>query len=384
VSDRYPQPVAEQPTLQEIPFADLSGLHAPFKEDALAAFDALIERSEFGIGETVAAFEAAFARFCDVDECVGVSNGLDALRLLLQAAGVRPRDEVIVPAMTFIATFAAVSQLGATPVPVDVSWDDYCIDPAAIEAAVGSRTRVLLPVHLYGQLADMAAVAAVAGRLGLPIVEDACQAHGASRAGYTPARGTMGAAFSFYPGKNLGAMGDAGAVVTSDADIAEQVRTLRVHGERAKYRHERIGWTARLDAFQAAILTLKLQRLADWNLERRAIAGLYSELLDAAGDLALPPVAPQSEHVWHLYVVRTSDPAALADHLHARGIATGRHYPEPPHLTEALAPLGHAAGSFPVAEELARTGLSLPIFPGMTETQVEAVVAAVSDYFRKP
>jgi dTDP-4-amino-4,6-dideoxygalactose transaminase len=373
--------VAEQTTLQAVPFNDLAGLHAPFKEDALAAFDDLIDRSEFGVGPTVAEFETAFARFCGAEECVGVSNGLDAIRLLLQTAGVGPGDEVIVPAMTFIATYAAVSQLGAVPVPVDVTWDDYGLDPSAIEAAVGSRTRAVVPVHLYGQLADMAAIGAVAMRLGLPIVEDACQAHGASRAGYVPAHGTVGAAFSFYPGKNLGAMGDAGAVVTSDPEIAEQVRVLRVHGERTKYRHERIGWTARLDAFQAAVLTLKLRHLAEWNAERRTIAALYSELLDGVGDLGLPPVATESEHVWHLYVVRTASPAALSDHLQSRGVGTGRHYPEPPHLTQAYAHLGHPAGSFPVAEELARTCLSLPIFPGMTQAQVEYVTGGITEYF---
>jgi dTDP-4-amino-4,6-dideoxygalactose transaminase len=239
----------------------------------------------------------------------------------------------------------------------------------------------VVPVHLYGQLADMAAIGSVAVRLGLPIVEDACQAHGASRAGHVPAQGTVGAAFSFYPGKNLGAMGDAGAVVTSDAEIAEQLRLLRVHGERTKYRHERIGWTARLDAFQAAVLTLKLRHVAEWNAERRTIAALYSERLDGVGDLGLPPVAPGSEHVWHLYVVRTADPTALAGHLQSRGIGTGRHYPEPPHLTEAYAQLGHPAGSFPVAEELARTCLSLPIYPGMTHAQVEYVTGGITEYF---
>jgi dTDP-3-amino-3,4,6-trideoxy-alpha-D-glucose transaminase len=274
-----------------------------------------------------------------------------------------------------------VSQLGAVPVPVDVTWDDYGLDPSALEAAVGARTRAVVPVHLYGQLADMAAIGAVAGRHSLPIVEDACQAHGASRAGHVPARQTVGAAFSFYPGKNLGAMGDGGAVVTSDADVAEQVRLLRVHGERTKYEHERIGWTARLDAFQAGVLTLKLRHVAEWNAKRRAIARRYGELLEGVGDLSLPPVAPESEHVWHLYVVRTADPTALADHLRACGVATGRHYPEPPHLTEAYRHLGYAAGSFPVAEELARTGLSLPLFPGMTRAQIDHVTGGITEYF---
>jgi dTDP-4-amino-4,6-dideoxygalactose transaminase len=230
-------------------------------------------------------------------------------------------------------------------------------------------------------MADMRRLREVAAAYGLTIVEDACQAHGAERDGLRAGTAGRAAAFSFYPGKNLGAMGDAGAVVTSDAEVAEQLRSLRVHGERTKYSHERIGWTARLDAFQAAVLTLKLRHLAEWNAERRTIAALYSELLDGAGDLGLPPVAPESEHVWHLYVVRTANPAALADHLQSRGVGTGRHYPEPPHLTEAYAHLGRPAGSFPVAEELARTCLSLPIFPGMTQAQVEHVAGGITEYF---
>lgn len=375
--------MAEQATLVEVPFADLAGLHADLKQDVLSRFDELIDRSEFGVGAAVAEFESAFAQWCGRTECVGLSSGLDALRLLLQAVGVGPGDEVVVPAMTFIATFAAVSQLGATPVPVDISPLDYNLDPAALEAATGPRTRAALPVHLYGQLADMARIREVAGRHGLQIIEDACQAHGATRDGFAPGQGTVGAASSFYPGKNLGAMGDAGAVVTDDPKVAERVRMLRVHGERAKYDHELVGWTARMDAFQAAVLTHKLAHLSRWNTERRAIAAAYSELLAGTGDLVLPPVAAGSDHVWHLYVIRTGNPDDLAEHLRTRAIATGRHYPDPPHLTPAYAHLGHDAGSFPVAEELARTALSLPVFPGMTQTQIEAVVSGVRDYFER-
>jgi dTDP-4-amino-4,6-dideoxygalactose transaminase len=369
-------------TLLKVPFVDLAGLHAGFREDVLAALADLIDRSEFGTGAAVETFEEAFARYCGASECVGVSSGIDALRLLLAAAGVAPGDEVIVPAMTFIATFAAVSQLEAVPVPVDISPDDYNIDARGVEPAVGPGVRWLLPVHLYGQLADMPALRTIAERHGLGIVEDACQAHGALRAGLPPGRGTAGAAFSFYPAKNLGAMGDAGAVVTDDPVIADRVRMLREHGQREKNHHDDIGWTGRLDAFQAAVLTCKLARLAEWNAERRAVARLYAELLAEVGDLVLPRVAPESEHVWHLYVVRTRDPAGLAGHLQSRSIATGRHYPTPPHLTEAYAHLGYAPGAFPVAEELAGTGLSLPIFPGMTQGQVESVAAAIEEYFR--
>ena len=230
----------------------------------------------------------------------------------------------------------------------------------------------------------MARIHAISARHEVVVVEDACQAHGAARDGIVSGQGTAGAAFSFYPAKNLGAMGDAGAVVTGDAAIADRVRMLREHGQREKNRHDHIGWTGRLDAFQAAVLTCKLAHVAEWNAERRALAQLYAEALAGVGDLMLPRVAAQSEHVWHVYVVRTHDPVALADHLRAWSIATGRHYPTPPHLTEAYAHLGYGTGSFPVAEELGRTCLSLPIFPGMTQTQVEAVATAIEEYFRGP
>jgi dTDP-4-amino-4,6-dideoxygalactose transaminase len=376
--------VAEQATALEVPFVDLGALHANLKEDILASLGDLIDHSEFGTGAAVAAFEEAFATFCGTSRCVGVSSGIDGLRLLLAAAGVSPGDEVIVPAMTFIATFAAVSQLGATPLPVDISPDDYTIDPAALEAVIRPRVRCLTPVHLYGQLADLARIHAIAANRDLVVVEDACQAHGAARDGLVPGRGTAGAAFSFYPAKNLGAMGDAGAVVTDDEAIVDRVRMLREHGQRVKNRHDQIGWTGRLDAFQAAVLTCKLPHVAEWNAERRAVAQFYAELLAGVGDLMLPRAAPQSDHVWHVYVVRTGDPVALADHLRARSIATGRHYPTPPHMTEAYAHLGYGPGSFPVAEELGRTCLSLPIFPGMTQEQVEAVATAIEGYFRSP
>jgi dTDP-4-amino-4,6-dideoxygalactose transaminase len=376
-------PVPEQASVTEVPFVDLAGINASLKEEILAGLSDLIDRSEFGTGAAVKEFEDSFATFCGAEECVGLSSGIDAVRLLLAAAGVAPGDGLIVPAMTFIATFAAVSQLGATPIPVDVSPDDYNLDPAAVEAAIGPGVNWLLPVHLYGQLADMAGLRAIAERHGLGVVEDACQAHGASRAGHVPGRGTVGAAFSFYPAKNLGAMGDAGAVVTNDRSIAEKVRMLRVHGQKEKNRHDLIGWTGRLDSFQAVVLTCKLSRLAEWNVERHAIATLYTELLAGVGDLVLPQVARDSEHVWHVYAVRTGDPVALADHLRARGIESGRHYPTPPHLTEAYAHLGYEPGAFPVAEELGRTELSLPIFAGMTQAQVETVASAVEEFFRE-
>lgn len=365
----------------EVPFLDLAALHSPLKEEILAAIGNLIDLSEFVIGATVARFEERFAAAAGRSFCVGTGSGLDAIRFALSAAGVGPGDEVIVPANTFVATFEAVSQVGATPVPVDVTVADYNVDPDAVEAAIGPRTRALLPVHLYGQLADMQRLRKIAARHRLVVVEDAAQAHGATRNGDHPGTGTAAAAYSFYAGKNLGAMGDAGGVVTDDANVAAHITLLREHGQSAKYVHDCIGWTSRLDAIQAAVLLCKLPHLARWNEERRSVAALYGELLAGVGDIVLPSVAPDSEPVWHLYVVRTDDPAALAVHLRKRGIQTGRHYPEPPHLSRAYAHLGHPRGSFPVTERLAGELLSLPIFPAMQQAQVETVCTAVEDFF---
>jgi dTDP-4-amino-4,6-dideoxygalactose transaminase len=331
----------------------------------------------------VAAFEEAFTRFCGTRSCVGVSSGLDALRLGLIAAGIQPGDEVIVPANTFVATLEAVTQAGGRPVLVDATELDYNLDVDASIQAVTPRTRFVLPVHLYGQLADMRAVSQLARAAGLKVVEDACQAHGAVRDGYRAGTSGLAGAFSFYPGKNLGAFGDAGTVVTDDEKLADTIRMLRQHGERAKYDHELEGYTSRLDTLQAIVLLHKLPHLAGWNEERRAIARLYDEALAGLGDLRLPPVASGSEPVWHLYPVRTADPDALAAFLRSREIGTGRHYPTAVHLTKAYEWLGYGRGAFRVAEALAAELLSLPIFPGMTEGDVAAVASAVADYFRR-
>jgi dTDP-4-amino-4,6-dideoxygalactose transaminase len=367
--------------VSSVPFIDLGPAHAPLRDEILEEIAALIDRNEFATGETVIAFERAFAAYCGTGDCVGTSSGLDALRLALIAAGLTLGDEVLVPANTFFATFEAVTQAGGVPVPVDASPDDYNIDVGAAAAAAGPRTRVLMPVHLYGQLADMRGLLRLAAQHDLVTIEDAAQAHGAVRDGYAPGMSSAGAAFSFYPAKNLGAMGDAGAVTTNDASIAETVRTLREHGQREKYVHELIGWTARLDAVQAAVLSVKLRRLDEWNEQRRIVAAAYSEELDGVGDLRLPPVAPGSEPVWHLYVVRTSNRDALAWHLGDRGIGVARHYPQPPHLSPAYVHLGYRPGDFPFAEQLAAEALSLPMYPGIRDDQVTAVVSAVKSYF---
>jgi dTDP-3-amino-3,4,6-trideoxy-alpha-D-glucose transaminase len=364
-----------------VPFLDLAPVHEGLKAELLAAISDLIDLGAFTNGAAVADFERAFAEHCGTRCCVGTASGLDALRLALIAAGIEPGDEVVVPAMTFVATFEAVTQAGGRPVVADVSDADDGLDPAAAAAALTGSTRFVVPVHLYGQIADMRALRSLAARHDLAIVEDACQAHGAERDGLRAGAAGTAAAFSFYPAKNLGAFGDAGAVVTDDARLARRLRVLREHGQRLKYRHEVEGYTARLDTIQALVLLRKLPLLEGWNEERRAAAAFYDAALAGVGDLRLPPVPEGSNPVWHLYVVRTQVRAPLADYLAERRIATGRHYPDPPHLTEAYAHLGYRRGEFPVAERLGDEALSLPMFPGISEAQLETVVEAISSFF---
>jgi dTDP-4-amino-4,6-dideoxygalactose transaminase len=371
-----------EPRTAVVPFVDLTHVHAELKSRLLQDVSSLIETGDFVNGPAVSQFEREFAAYCGTSACVGLSSGLDALRLGLLAVGVEQGDEVVVPAQTFVATLEAVTQAGGRPVLVDVGEADYNMDPAAAEAAITARTRALVPVHLYGQLADMERLAQLAPRKnGITIVEDAAQAHGAMRDGWKAgAAGTIGA-FSFYPAKNLGAMGDAGAATTDDPDLAARLRALREHGQYEKNDHSLDGYTARLDTIQALALLHKLPLLDGWNDQRRAAAAFYEHHLTGVGDVRLPPVAPGSEPVWHLYVVRTAQPDTLAAFLDERGIASGRHYPTPVHLTGAYEHLGYRRGAFPVAEALADEGLSLPIFPGISEEQLETVVTALSDYF---
>ncbi len=356
-------------------------MHVPLRERMLESISRVAEDGAFVNGPEVARFEQAFASYCGRGFCVGVSSGLDALRLALLAAGVGPGDEVILPAHTFFATAEAVGQVGATPVLVDISAADWNADPGAVEAAMGPATRAVVPVHIYGQLADMEALEPIADNHGADMIADACQAHGAVRSGRRAGGTGVAAAFSFYPTKNLGAFGDAGACVTDSPELASRIRALREHGQFTKHVHELQGFTARLDTIQAAVLLHKLPLLDEWNDQRRAAAAAYSQALDGLGDLRLPPVPAGSEPVWHLYVVRTRYPDGLRRFLAERGIGTGRHYPQSLHLEPALAHLGHRRGEFPVAESLAGECLSLPVFPGIAEEQIEAVVAGVRDYF---
>jgi len=370
------------PRRSAVPFLDLGPSHSVLKQQILAAVSELIEEGAFTNGSQVATFETAFAEYCGTRHAVGLASGLDALRLGLLAAGIEPGDEVVVPAATFVATLEAVTQARGRPVVVDIGDSDYGLDIEATAAALGPRVRFLLPVHLYGQMADLRGILRLASENGLQVVEDACQAHGASRDGLRAGAGGLAGAFSFYPAKNLGAFGDAGALVTDDEDLAARVRALREHGQREKYRHEIEGYTARLDTIQALVLLCKLASLDAWNDQRRAGARRYAEALTGVGDLRLPPVATGSQPVWHLFVVQTAHPIRLAAYLAERGIGTGRHYPEPPHLSAAFAFLGHKCGEFPVAERLARQTLSLPLFPGISDAQIDAVVQAVGAYFR--
>jgi dTDP-4-amino-4,6-dideoxygalactose transaminase len=375
----YPRIVAETAigTVPTIPYLDLS-LTPELKTEILAEIKRLVESGAFTNGPQVENFERDFAAYCDAAHCVGVASGLDALRLALLAAGLEPGEEVVVPALTFAATLEAVTQTGGVPVIADIGEVDYCLDLEAAASAVSPRTRFLLPVHLYGQMADLTLLET----LGLPIIEDACQAHGARRDGCNAGSTGHAAAFSFYPTKNLGAFGDAGALTTSDEEVAATVRALREHGQFRKYEHELEGYTARLDTIQAVVLLHKLPLLEAWNERRRRAAAFYTERLAGVGDLRLPQVPAGSEPVWHLYVVRTRRPDELAGFLRERGVQTGRHYPQPLHLAPAYAHLGYRKGAFPVAEALARKCLSLPLFPGISEAQLAAVVEGIDAYFR--
>lgn len=367
----------------KVPFVDLGPANSAVKRGVLDRIGKTVDRGDFTNGDAVAEFERELADHLGRRHCVAVSSGLDALRLSLVASGLAPGAGVIVPAMTFAATFEAVIQAGGTPLVVDVADGDYNLDVGATDVAATEGATHMLPVHLYGQMADMRRLASVAEGHGLQIIEDACQALGARRDGVGAGSVGRAAAFSFYPTKNLGAMGDAGALVTDDEALAEHALALRVHGETRKYHHDYIGYTARLDTIQAIVLLEKLPLLEEWNRQRRAAAQFYTDALAELEHLGLrlPPERAGSDSVWHLYVVRTSNPQQLATFLADRGIASGRHYPEPPHLAPAYRNLGLGPGDFPVAEALAREALSLPLYPGISEAQLAQVCEAVQTYF---
>jgi dTDP-4-amino-4,6-dideoxygalactose transaminase len=359
-----------------VPAVDLRLQHAAIADEVAAGFAAVIDKTAFILGPPVAAFEAAYAAFIGARHCVGVANGTDALELALRAAGVTADDEVLLPANTFIATALAVARAGARPVLVDCDPELHLLDVAQAEARTTKRTRFLIPVHLYGQMAP-AELETLARARDLTIIEDAAQAQGARQSGR--AAGTVGraAGTSFYPGKNLGAYGDAGAVTTDDDAIAARVRALRNYGSDVKYHHPETGFNSRLDTLQAVVLGAKLKRLAAWNEARRAAARRYDELLADLPAVRPPRTGPGNEHVFHLYVVRVPDRDGVLRKLNADGIGAQIHYPVPIHLQGAFRHLGQGPGSFPVAEQAAREILSLPIYPEITADQQARVVESL-------
>lgn len=360
----------------QIPLVDLKAQHAEIAEEVAEGFAKVIADTAFVLGPQVREFEAAFARFCEAPHCVGVANGTDAIELTVRALGLRAGDEVIVPANTFIASALGVVRAGARPVIVDC--DEYqLLDPARIEASIGPRTRAVLPVHLFGQIADMEAIAEVAVASGLAVIEDGAQSQGARRNGRPSGAFGVAAATSFYPGKNIGAYGDAGAVVTASDEIAGHLRKLRNWGSETKYHHPEIGFNSRLDTLQAVVLSAKLKRLDAWNQARRRAAARYDELLAGVEAVELPKTLPGNEPVWHLYVVRVPNRDAVLAKLNAEGIGAGIHYPVPLHLHGALSDLGYRQGDFPEAERAADEILSLPMYPHITEEQQRRVAEAL-------
>jgi len=363
----------------QIPFLDVRAGYLELKIEIDAAISRVLESGCYILGPEVEAFEEEFAAYCGTGQAIGVASGLDALNLSLRALGVGPGDEVIVPSNTFIATWLAVTQCGARVVPVEPLETTFNVDPALIEASITARTKVIVPVHLYGQPADMDPILAVARRHGLRVLEDAAQAHGACYKGKRIGSHGDAVAWSFYPGKNLGALGDAGAVTTADPGLAERIRCLRNYGSRLKYVNEVLGYNSRLDPLQAAVLRVKLRRLDAWNERRSQIAQRYTAEMVNAG-LSLPNVPRWATPVWHLYVIRHPYRDALQRELANSGIRTLIHYPVPPHLQQAYSACGFRKGAFPVSERIHATALSLPIGPHMPEVQVATVIETVKQH----
>jgi len=362
----------------KIPLVDLAAQHAEVADEVNQGLAEVFAATAFIGGQAVNQFERAYADFLGVSHCVGVANGTDGLELALRAVGVQPRGEVIMPANTFIATAEAASRIGAVPVLVDVDPDYLLIDPSKVAAAITRRTQAIVPVHLFGQTAFVEQLRSLAIEAGVPIVEDAAQAQGARR--YDRSAGSLGlaAATSFYPGKNLGAAGDAGAVTTDDPEVAARVRLLGSHGSPTKYVHQIVGVNSRLDTVQAVVLRAKLARLAKWNELRREAAARYGELLADVPGVRVPISAPDNEDVWHLYVVRVPERDRVLARMNEAGVGAGIHYPTPVHLTPAYAHLGFRAGSFPIAEQAALEILSLPLYPHLTFEQQEYVADSLA------
>lgn len=368
----------------QVPQIDLAAQYQDCEAELKAALDAVLREAAFVKGRFVREFEDAFAAYCGTRFCLGVANGTDALALALRAAGVGEGDTVVTVPFTFAATAEAICHVGARPAFVDIDARTYTIDPAALEAFLSQcgPVKAILPVHLFGQPANMDRIQNLAARYGAVVIEDACQAHGACWKGKRVGSFGALACFSFYPTKNLGGIGDGGAIVTDDAELAQKVRLLADHGQTRKYEHAFVGWNSRLDGVQAAALTVKLKRLDEWNARRRRWAALYRQLLKDTSIL-LPMEDADAFHVYHLFVIRTPRRDALAEFLQQRGVTTALHYPQPLHLQPAFSPLGYAPGDFPHAEICARECLSLPLHPHLTEEQVAWVGACVREWEQK-
>ncbi|MCA9132218.1 MAG: DegT/DnrJ/EryC1/StrS family aminotransferase [Planctomycetales bacterium] len=363
----------------DVPFLDLGGQDHELHDDILLALQEVVRSGCFVLGPHVAAFEKSFAQECDVKHCVGVNSGTSALHLALIAAGVGQGDEVLTVPLTFVATSWAIRYVQARPVFVDIDPRTYTMDIEQVASRITRRTKAILPVHLYGQPAALQPLREIAERHGLALIEDAAQAHGASYQ-QRPA-GSWGhcGCFSFYPGKNLGAYGEAGAIVTNDDALAQRLRTLRDHAQSERYHHRELGFNYRMDAFQGAVLEIKLSRLASWTAQRRRLAAQYLQRL-AGLPLAVPHVAPEGQHAWHLFVVLHPQRDRLRAALQQQGIHSGLHYPIPVHLQPAFADLGYGPGDFPVSERVARECLSLPLFPNLSDSQQNAVVEALQNH----
>jgi dTDP-4-amino-4,6-dideoxygalactose transaminase len=366
-----------------IPFLDLKTQFREIEHEVLPMVKEAMENAAFIGGPQVSGFETEFAAFCDSKYGVGVNSGTDALRFALMAAGVGPGDEVITVSHTFIATTEAISQVGAKPVFVDILPDTCNMNPSKIQRAIGPKTKAVIPVHLYGQPADMDAILEIAKKKNLVVIEDACQAHGSLYKGKKA--GSMGlvGCFSFYPGKNLGAYGEGGAVVTQSEDLANKIRMIRDHGQAKKYYHDMEGYNGRLDAIQAGVLRIKLRRLQSWNEARRRNAQHYNELLSPIKGVIVPKEADGCRHVYHLYVILVDDRDGLQKYLNDKGVGTGLHYPVPLHLQKAYAHNGYKEGDFPVTESVAKRLLSLPMFPELTKAQIEYVADCIKQFMAK-
>ena len=369
----------QSPLGTRVPFIDLDAHHRPIRAELNAAIAEVVDSAAFAGGPFVEKFEREFAAYCGSEHAVGVGNGTDALWLSLLASGIGPGDEVITVPNTFMATAEAITYCGARPVFVDVDECTYTMDPAELEAALTPRTKAVIPVHLFGQPADLDPILEFAAAYGLVVIEDAAQAHGARYKGKKA--GTLGRAgcFSFYPGKNLGAFGEAGALVTNDENLAKRIRTLRDHGQNQKYHHTAIGWNCRMDGIQAAVLSIKLKYLDKCNALRRQHAATYNEAFATLEDLIIPIAADYAEHVYHVYAVRVQEREHAIWLLGKKGIQTGIHYPVPIHRQKAYQFLGYEIGSFPVAEMLAHQLISLPMFPELTRSQIDMVVYALQE-----